>query len=521
MTARNFSNTAVEAELSTSVASGTTGFQVSAVTGFPSVPFTCVIAEGQADEEVILVTNLSGTTLTVTRGYNGTTAVAHSQGASLTHAAVAMDFQEANDHNNETTTAHGLTLADVITTTNTKTLTNKTIDGDSNTLQDIAASSVKNLPINAITSAGYTLVLGDARKHVTVSHASDQTLTIPLQASVTWLADARVPITNLGAGVWTIAISGGSGLNGDDLTIAQGESVVLLRTASDVWWCLPFSTGSAVPRGTISGTTGSPATSANGGATAYKWTADGGVTVDVAGFFDVLVVGGGGGGGRGYGAGGGAGGFLYQTSIYLPIGTHQVIVGNGGASGTDAATVGKSGNDGEPSALGPFVAPGGGGGGGYRAEYSSTNLYGAPGGNGGSGGGESGHSAGSAPGVGTGVSGFGYDGGTTSGTGAAGAGGGSSAVGANAAVNAGGAGGAGTANSITGASVTYAGGGGGSGSGTQGAGGSGGGGAGHATTGVAGTANTGGGGGGCAGSAAGDTGGAGGSGVVILLVGTV
>jgi hypothetical protein len=41
--------------------------------------------------------------------------------------AIGRDYQDANDHQENVTTAHGLTIADVVTTTNTKTLTNKTL----------------------------------------------------------------------------------------------------------------------------------------------------------------------------------------------------------------------------------------------------------------------------------------------------------------------------------------------------------------------------------------------------------
>jgi len=73
--------------------------------------------------------------------------------------------------------------------------------------------------------------------------------------------------------------------------------------------------------------------------TLLEWVAGAGTktfSVSVAGLFDVLMVGGGGGGGSsvGYGEGGGGGGAgqLLEETLYLPVGTYDVIVGAGGAS---------------------------------------------------------------------------------------------------------------------------------------------------------------------------------------------
>lgn len=171
MAGRNFSNTAVETTLSSAYGSGITSIQVASVTGFPAVPFTIVIAPGEASEEVCLVTNVAGTTLTVTRGYNGTTAMSQALGAVVKHAAVAMDFQEANDHVNNTTSAHGVTFADLLTTSNTKTVTGKTISGASNALSNIPQSAVTGLVADIAARVAASIV--DAKGDLIAATAAD------------------------------------------------------------------------------------------------------------------------------------------------------------------------------------------------------------------------------------------------------------------------------------------------------------------------------------------------------------
>ena len=127
--------------LASSCSSGATSIEVTSVTGFPiSYPHTCIIDRGLSTEEVVSVTNASGTTLTVTRGYDSTTAFAHSVGASFIHGFSAIDPREANAHVNASTAVHGITGA-VVGTSDVQTVTNKTISADSNTLSGIAASS--------------------------------------------------------------------------------------------------------------------------------------------------------------------------------------------------------------------------------------------------------------------------------------------------------------------------------------------------------------------------------------------
>ena len=119
--------------------------------------FTVVIDPDTALEEIVDVTAVSTNTLTIVRGIDGSSGVAHSAGAVVRHMAIGRDYREANTHIENTTTAHGLTIADVVTTTNTKTLTNKTISAADNTLTGVATlTGTQTLTNKTLTSPTIT-----------------------------------------------------------------------------------------------------------------------------------------------------------------------------------------------------------------------------------------------------------------------------------------------------------------------------------------------------------------------------
>lgn len=88
MARRNFSNTAALTFLGAGITNSATSLTVNSASGYPTAPFTI-----RVDAEVILVGAKSGTTFSsLTRGFDGTTAVAHTIGAIIEHRAIANDF---------------------------------------------------------------------------------------------------------------------------------------------------------------------------------------------------------------------------------------------------------------------------------------------------------------------------------------------------------------------------------------------------------------------------------------------
>lgn len=137
---RYYSSIAKETNLTSAMNNSTTFVQVASTVGFPgTTPFTLAIDYGAANEELVEVTAVSALTLTVTRAIDGTSATSHNPGAVVRHVSSARDFTDSRTHEASTTNIHGLTGVgnELVGTTSTQTLANKTLDKATGTLSNV------------------------------------------------------------------------------------------------------------------------------------------------------------------------------------------------------------------------------------------------------------------------------------------------------------------------------------------------------------------------------------------------
>jgi hypothetical protein len=144
---RNYSSTTLQMALVGAVDVAAESVALDTLQGLPDVPFTLILSSGTTSEEVVLATEVSGSTVTVTRAQAGTTARAHTAGAPVVHGVTGEDLQEFQDHVQSVAGAHGVAGA-LVGTTDAQTLTGKEISGVDNTLTDLPGAELDVVPVD-------------------------------------------------------------------------------------------------------------------------------------------------------------------------------------------------------------------------------------------------------------------------------------------------------------------------------------------------------------------------------------
>ena len=226
---RYYASTAKQASLSTGIDSTVLSITLDLVTGFPSnYPYTLVIDPDTNKEELITVTaSGGGTTLTVTRGSDSTTNVAHSAGATVRHVVSGQDFNEFSAHIGSVavpTTAgvHGVT-GNVVGTTDAQTLSAKILSG--------AVVATGGILFEGSTDDGNEITL------TVIDPTADRTITLPNATGTVTLDGVASTLTSktitsgtlgsdLAAGTYKITGLGTPSANTDAATKAYVDTQI-------------------------------------------------------------------------------------------------------------------------------------------------------------------------------------------------------------------------------------------------------------------------------------------------------
>ena len=210
--------------------------------------FTVALDVDTNNEEIVFITAVSGDTFTIVRGRAGTSAIAHTGGATVKHVLTSDDltFYTTGVATADAAIPKSLVTAkgDIIGATASATPDNLAVgtNGQVLTADSTQAMGIKwatpttaDLTLSAKT-ANYTLVAGDANKLITMSDAGTLTLTVP---NGVFTAGQQINVQRIGAGAvqirndgTTVLTSTGATSTAPDLR-AQYSAATIICTSSN------------------------------------------------------------------------------------------------------------------------------------------------------------------------------------------------------------------------------------------------------------------------------------------------
>ena len=201
MTTRKYSSRSQQTTLASALTNSATSATVvsgtsllGGVTISAGQTFTVVIDPDTALEEIVDVTAVATNTLTITRGIDGSSGVAHSAGAVVRHMAIGRDYREANTHIETSNGVHGIAAtSNVVGTTDTQTLTNKTLTAPTITSPTITAGA--GAEFTSIVFEGATADAFETTLTV-VDPTADRQIDLPDASGRVVLRDTTDTLTN-------------------------------------------------------------------------------------------------------------------------------------------------------------------------------------------------------------------------------------------------------------------------------------------------------------------------------------
>jgi hypothetical protein len=210
--------------------------------------FTVALDVDTQNEEVVFVTAVSSDTLTIVRGRAGTSAIAHTGGATVKHVLTSDDltFYTTGVATADAAVPESIVTAkaDLLVASASGVVDNLAVGTNNQVLtaDSSATLGVKwatptdvNLTFNA-KAANYTLIASDVNKLVTMSDAGTLTLTVP---SGVFTTGQQINVQRIGAGAVQIRNNGTSVLTSTGATStapdlrAQFSAATIICTSSN------------------------------------------------------------------------------------------------------------------------------------------------------------------------------------------------------------------------------------------------------------------------------------------------